>query len=421
MPRRMSWRITTVLGLITALLAVAGVARVASLESHEVRVVERVTLADLAEAEGATAESVRLTRVRLARDQQVVFELCADDAMPPERWMGAMAVAVWRPRARELMTRSELTAEVLAQVRRGRGQGCLTIGRGVIAEDDVYAVEALFDERPRGIEEVPLTVSVQAHRPLRGLDLLLLLSTWLCAIALVGTLPRRSARGPELDAWEVEEAARARPLPPEVRVGAGLALLVAALLGSGYLPGGAALALATGVALAALEVAIALGLAPGPGFGQRVSLLALTRPSPVQLWLPLAVVAGALLWLFAVVATRLVPSTGQSAVSVFVSSPSGLLSFACLAVLVPLAEEVFFRGFVYGVLEARSKVLAFLSAWLLFVLAHAPQTWGQWGALVAILVTGFALTSLRLASRSTWVPALAHLVYNGILAIGAVL
>jgi membrane protease YdiL (CAAX protease family) len=113
----------------------------------------------------------------------------------------------------------------------------------------------------------------------------------------------------------------------------------------------------------------------------------------------------------------IVPATGESAVQSFVRFPSGLLSFAALAVVAPLAEEIFFRGFVYGVLEQKSRVLAFLGAWLLFVVAHAPQTWGQWGALVAIAITSLVLTSLRAASRSTLVPALAHLAYNGLLAL----
>ena len=35
------------------------------------------------------------------------------------------------------------------------------------------------------------------------------------------------------------------------------------------------------------------------------------------------------------------------------------------------------------------------------MIAHAPQTWGQWGALVAISVTGLGLTTVRAISRST--------------------
>ena len=423
----MPWKIAAlVLALATVLALGAGVARVSWLEGQEVRVVERTTVAALADEEGATAGSVRLGRARLDREQHATFELCAADAMPPERWTGAMAVAVWRPRTGELMTRSDLTAGVLAQVRRGPELGCLTIGRGVIEVDDVYAVEALFDQRPSAIADVPLTLTVQAHRALDGVDAGIVIGAWLFAIGLVVSLAgwrRADAPAEELDAWEEEQelAARGPRVPPEVRVVVALLALIAGFVASGFLPAGAALALAAGASLALVEASLAVALAPGPGWRRRLSLLALVRPSRAWLWFPTALVTGVVLWIIAVLATRLVPSTGESAVSIFVSWPSGLLSFACLAVLVPLAEELFFRGFVYGVLEARSRVLAMLGAWLLFVLAHAPQTWGQWGALVAILITGLALTTLRAVSRSTLVPALAHLVYNGILAISAVL
>lgn len=412
----MPWRtLTLALGLATLIAAATGVARVRWLERQELRVVQTGTLTDLG---GFEAEHVRLAEVRLARDQHVTFELCGDDGMTPERWAGAMALAVWRPGAGELMTRTELTDAVLAQVRRNASRGCLTIGRGVIAEDDVYAVEALFDSPPAPLADVPLTLTVQARRPLGIFDLGVVLAAWLAALtfvlALAGWRPKP----------QVEPLGAPKSLPrsfPEARALGGVLLLAAGFLATGFLPSGAALALGSGVTLAALEVSLAFALTLGPGWRVRSSILALHRPTLAAAWLPAAVAAGLLLWMVALAATSMVPSTGRSAVSLFVSWPSGLLSFASLAVLVPLAEELFFRGFVYGVLAERSRALAFLGGWLLFVLAHAPQTWGQWGALVAIFVTGLVLTALRWASGSTLVPALAHLVYNGALALSAVM
>jgi membrane protease YdiL (CAAX protease family) len=178
-----------------------------------------------------------------------------------------------------------------------------------------------------------------------------------------------------------------------------------------------ALGLAVSVTLALFEVGVAVGLAPGPGLRRRMDALALIRPKRWWLHFPIALVAGAVLVVAARWATGLVPSTGRSPIQLLVSFPSGMLSFAALAVVAPLAEEVFFRGFVYGVLEKRSAILAFAGGWLLFVVAHAPQTWGQWGALVAITITGLVLTTLRAVSGSTLVAALAHLVYNGLLAL----
>jgi membrane protease YdiL (CAAX protease family) len=436
----MGWKAGVAASAAVVCFGVVGaVARVDWRESHEVRAVERVTLAELARRDGATERSVRLLRVRLHPEQEVVFELCAEDPMRPERWANAMAVAVWRPAARELMTRSELTEEVLAHVRRDASSGCLTIGRGRIAEEDDYAVEALYDEPPEALSAIPLTLRVMARRPMEGPDRGFVILAWLGSLSLVlflalrpldaapsAAAPPSAAAGPPAapalgDPWEAAraEAGGRRRLPGEARVLSGLALVVASFFASRFLPAGAALGLAVGVALAAFEAGVGVALTPGPGMRRRLDTLALRRPARWWLHFPLALLAGAALVFLARWATELVPSTGRSPIQIFVSFPSGMLSFAALAVVAPLAEEVFFRGFVYGVLEKRDAILAFLGAWLLFVVAHAPQTWGQWGALVAIAVTGLGLTGLRALSGSTLVAALAHLVYNGVLALSA--
>ena len=50
------------------------------------------------------------------------------------------------------------------------------------------------------------------------------------------------------------------------------------------------------------------------------------------------------------------------------------------------------------------------------MVVHLPQTWGNWGGLSAICVAGLGFTTLRATFRSTPVSALAHLVYNALLA-----
>ena len=53
---------------------------------------------------------------------------------------------------------------------------------------------------------------------------------------------------------------------------------------------------------------------------------------------------------------------------------------------------------MYGALAGDGSrlrsVIAFLGAWLLFVIAHLPQTWGSWGGLLAIGVAGLGFTTL---------------------------
>ncbi len=417
---------TATLAALTLVAALACVARTSWLESQELRVIERASIDELASREDATDESVRLASVRLTREQLVTFQLCADDPMEAERWAGAMAVAIWRPRARELMTRTELTPEVLAMVRRDEAHGCLTIGRGVIGDTDDYAIDATWEERPSAIAAVPLTVSIEAQRPLESIDLLLVLFAWLGTLGVVAALALRpvavAADRPSLeglDEWQREQAASARKWPPEVRAFAGIALVLLGFGVSSLLPPGATFAIGTALVIHGWDIAVSLALAPGPGWARRLEVLGLVRPKRWWLHFPIAIVAGIALWMLALASTRLVPSTGESAIQIFVRMPSGLMSFASLAVIAPLSEEIFFRGFLYGVLEKRSRVLAFAASALLFIGAHGFQTWGQWGALAAIFVTGVSLTALRAASRSTLVSAAAHLVYNGLLAIGA--
>ena len=115
----------------------------------------------------------------------------------------------------------------------------------------------------------------------------------------------------------------------------------------------------------------------------------------------------------------LVPSTGEAPIQTFLSWPSGMLAFGALGVLLPLAEEIFFRGYLYRLALPLGKVAAFLITWVLFVIAHTQQAWGNWGALLSIAITGATLTALRAWSGSTLLPAVAHGLYNFALAMAS--
>lgn len=425
----MGWRIGAALAALGVLFGVAlGATRVGTLEAHEVRSVERVTLATARPR--PDGGGVVLSEVRLERDHHVAFELCAEDPMLPPAWQDRMTVAVARPSAGELMTESPLSADVLALVRRNEQAGCLRIGAGTIGATDDYAVEARFAERPEALAEIPLVVRVLARHPLGLVDLLMVLGVWLGGVLLVlslaGRPPATEAGEGDAEARDEWEAAQARANPfdrvPDVaRALGGVVVLAGLFFAMGFVRVGAAGGTALMLVIAGLEIAVAVALARGPGLERRLERLGLRRPRRWYLFFPVALLSGGLLWFLATRATQLVPSTGVSSVQMLVSWPSGMLSFALPAVVVPIAEEVFFRGFVYGAIERHSRALAFLGAWLLFVLAHVPQTFGQWGALVAITVAGLGFTTLRAVSRSTLVSALAHLVYNGLLAMLAML
>ena len=86
-----------------------------------------------------------------------------------------------------------------------------------------------------------------------------------------------------------------------------------------------------------------------------------------------------------------------------------VLVAVAVAVVAPLAEELFFRGLLYGWLRGRLGVgLATAVAAVLFGLAHQPIVLA-----LPLAVVGAGLCCLYERWRSLWVPAAAHLVING--------
>lgn len=90
-----------------------------------------------------------------------------------------------------------------------------------------------------------------------------------------------------------------------------------------------------------------------------------------------------------------------------------LLSIIAVS-LGPLVEELFFRGFMYPVLERRIGVAwgIFLTA-LPFGLIHLPQYGWAWGAALVIFLVGVVCGAVRAATRSVAASFLVHVGYNG--------
>lgn len=90
--------------------------------------------------------------------------------------------------------------------------------------------------------------------------------------------------------------------------------------------------------------------------------------------------------------------------------------FFVIAVLVPISEEIFFRGAVYGALR-RSKTPEFSAALVTalgFTFCHADVR-----QLLPILLMAFLLGALRTFSGSLWPGIFAHIAFNGLAIIGA--
>lgn len=416
-------------GVALALSLVATSIRVAGLEGREL---------DAASTwQPAGGAGPRLLEATLLRGDEVTFELCARDPMEPARWVGAGTLTVVRTDTSEEMFSLPIDAALLEGAARAGEGACVVFARVrelAIEEPEVPIAIGLVRTGDR-LDAIPVRARVLARRTLGDLDLGLVLLGLATALALVVGLAARPAG----DAHD--SAARGA-----LRAALGVGIVVASGIALGALaPGGPTSGLIGGLLLAGAEVGAAYALVRPSSSGSRTAALGLARSARIPSWvariagdprraerlgralsivsLVIAPFVGVFLFFVARIALAMVPSTGQAPVEAFVSWPSGMLSFAALAVVAPIAEEVFFRGLVYGALRggggAGREAVAIAGSWLLFALAHAPQDWGNWGGLLSVLVAGLGFTLLRAASGTVLVPCLAHLVYNGLLASSA--
>jgi len=84
----------------------------------------------------------------------------------------------------------------------------------------------------------------------------------------------------------------------------------------------------------------------------------------------------------------------------------------------PLMEELFFRGFLYPVLERRLGVVwGVLLTALPFGLMHAFQYGNAWSAVLVIFIVGIVLTIVRAVTKSVGASFLVHVGYNGTLMV----
>ena len=103
------------------------------------------------------------------------------------------------------------------------------------------------------------------------------------------------------------------------------------------------------------------------------------------------------------------------------------LSIAAMT-LVPLMEELFFRGFLYPAVARRLGVIfAVLFTTVSFTAIHVPQLAdphlplvASWGAVLLIFTIGFALTIVRAVTKSVAAGVLMHMAYNGFTSLAAI-
>lgn len=87
-----------------------------------------------------------------------------------------------------------------------------------------------------------------------------------------------------------------------------------------------------------------------------------------------------------------------------------ILAFATLVVLAPVAEEVLFRGYLYGKLRKYVPIwVAILATSALFGLVH-----GQWNVGLDVFALSIILCSLREVTGNIWAGILLHMLKNGV-------
>ncbi len=396
------------LGLALALTSLtAGIRRVDALLAAELEYEGPwATLRERAQDPEATRISARLAQVSLRAGEDAMFEVCAQGDLSNPRFTDALTFVVWRAAEQKLELKVALDAAHRALVKRAPDKSCLTLGGGRIQSSGRYTLDAawpggtLSDELAR----LPLRARVLGKHALGLSEGLSVFGVALGVVLMV--LAAFVGAG--------VEAARAQLRPRAALWAVALGLLGAVcfqLLLQVRIPGLGA-GVGRGLAVCALELALAL-LGARLAFSAARPGLGLFAPAPrASAWLLAAVGFALFLRVASHLCLSLVPRTGEAPIETFIAWPSGALSFALLGMAAPLAEELFFRGFVFGALRRHGLLSACAGSALLFVLAHVQQVWGSWGALSSLLVTTLTLTALRALSGSTLVPALAHVLFN---------
>jgi hypothetical protein len=125
----------------------------------------------------------------------------------------------------------------------------------------------------------------------------------------------------------------------------------------------------------------------------------------------LAVVGMILLGLF---------GTGKSVMTKMASQPGGLAVLATLALAAPFFEEIYYRGFLYPILERKTRrAVAAAVVILWFTAVHVLQLLEDPVGLVPIFGMSVAATLFRARTGSLLPALLVHGAYNGVLVLGS--
>ncbi|MBN1120429.1 MAG: CPBP family intramembrane metalloprotease [Anaerolineae bacterium] len=154
------------------------------------------------------------------------------------------------------------------------------------------------------------------------------------------------------------------------------------------------------------------------------------KPRNISLWV---VPGGTIIVMMIVgygVSALVGPTEVEAQQGLFSTLSLAFASTITVTTVVPLAEELLFRGALYNaLLNIASKerpawlrhVLPFVVSVALFAGAHLLTGFVNPGSIVSIILLSAFLTGLRALTGSLWPSLVAHIVWNGTAAIGALL
>lgn len=87
-----------------------------------------------------------------------------------------------------------------------------------------------------------------------------------------------------------------------------------------------------------------------------------------------------------------------------------ILAFITLVIIAPIAEEILFRGYLYGKLKKHAPVwVSVLATSVLFGVIH-----GQWNVGLDVFALSLVLCSLREVTGNIWAGMILHMLKNGV-------
>ena len=87
-----------------------------------------------------------------------------------------------------------------------------------------------------------------------------------------------------------------------------------------------------------------------------------------------------------------------------------ILAFITLVILAPVAEEVLFRGYLFG------RLMRYIPVWLAVLVTSAifAAEHGQWNVAVDTFILSVVMCAVRLHTGTIWTPIMIHMIKNGI-------